>query len=349
MTNVEVRGSARQAIWLMAIGGALTAVVLAGNLLGWWTLGEDALSDALTSIVPAVAFIGLGALIVWRTDAARIGWLLGAMGFSVMAAGVAGGIADMGYVAGEAIGGAFWLSWILAIGLLIIWFPTGQVVTPRWLWLQWCFFVVIAANFFVYTFSGEVCDVYSDEIEGCITWVRNPIGIQGVPNPEFGAISGPLFAIVGVLFVVAVMSLIVRLRRSSGVERQQLKWFLFAGSLVVLSFLLESVTTGLGFVPAPMGGRPRHRGNRLPAFVDDPRHLPLSPLRHRSDHLPHRDLRVGGGAIGRDCGLASDCDRNAIRQSAGGGCDDSRRRRAVQPVAASSATGGGPSFQPFSL
>jgi hypothetical protein len=251
VTKSVVRGSARQAVWLIAVGGALTGIVLAGNLFGWLDSGDDALADILTSIVPGVAFIGIGALIVWRTDAARIGWLLGAMGTSVMAAGVAGGLSDMGFIAGEAIGGAFWLSWILAIGLLITWFPTGRVVSPRWVWLQWSYLALIAANFLLYSFSGEVCDVYSDEVGGCVTWVRNPIGIEGVPNPEFGAISGPLFAFAGVLFVSAVVSLIVRVVRSNGVERQQLKWFLLAGSLVVLSLVIESLMDGLSDLPAP--------------------------------------------------------------------------------------------------
>lgn len=252
MTNVEARGSARQAVWLLVVGAVLTGVVLTGNLLGWWSMGEDALADAFTSIVPALAFVGLGALIVWRTESARIGWLVGAMGLSIMAAGVAGGLADMGYIAGEAIGGAFWLSWILSIGLLITWFPTGRVVSRGWLWLQWSFLSAIAATFFLYAFSDEVCDVYSDEIEGCVEWVANPIGITGVPNPEFGTISGPLFLLAGVLFVAAVVSLIVRFRRSDGVERQQLKWFLSAGSLVVVSFLVESITSALGYVPTPI-------------------------------------------------------------------------------------------------
>ena len=251
VTEVEMRGSARQAVWLLLVGGALTGVVIVGQAFGWWTFGDDFVGDALTSTLPGLAFIALGALILWRTDAQRIGWLVGAMGISIMSAGVAGGLSEMGYIAGEAIGGAFWLSWILAIGLLIAWFPTGRVVSPRWSWLQWSFLTVIAGTFFFYAFSGEVCDVYSDDIEGCIRWIRNPIGIPGIPNPEYGAISGPLFLVVGVLFVASVTSLIVRFRRSDGVERQQLKWFLSAGSLVVLSFLLESIITGLGYVPAP--------------------------------------------------------------------------------------------------
>lgn len=251
MANVEGRGLAGQAIWLVVVGGVLSGVVIVGQVVGWWSFGDDALSDSLTSTIPGLAFIGLGALIVWRTDAYRIGWLLGAMGLSVMAAGVAGGFSEMGYVVGEAIGGAFWLSWILAIGLLIAWFPTGRVVSPRWIWLERAFFAVIAVTFFLYAFSGEVCAVYSDEVEGCIEWVRNPIGIPGVPNPEYGAIAGPWFIIVGILWLAAVISLVVRLVRSDGVERQQLKWFLFAGSLLVFSFMLEIVLDAFGVRPVP--------------------------------------------------------------------------------------------------
>ena len=245
-----MRGSARQALWLLVVGGVLATVVFTGMILGWWGLGEDALGDALTSLLPAVSFIGLGALILWRSDAQRIGWLLGAMGLSVMAAGVAGGLSEFGYLAGQAIGGAFWLSWILAIGLLIAWFPTGRVVSPAWRWLEWLLFGTIGLTFFVYTFTDELCVDFSDDL-GCLEWAPNPIGIPGLPNPEFGSMSGPLFAIAGVMFLLAVVSLIVRVIRARGVERQQLKWFLLAGGILVLGFLLETVMDGFGIVATP--------------------------------------------------------------------------------------------------
>jgi hypothetical protein len=53
------------------------------------------------------------------------------------------------------------------------------------------------------------------------------------------------------LFVASVVSLIVRLIRSEGVERQQLKWFLFAGTLVVLSLVVESLMDFLDDGPIP--------------------------------------------------------------------------------------------------
>ena len=250
MTVETVRGSARQAVWLLAVGGALTGIVFAGIALDWWRLGEDGVSDALTSLVPALAFIGLGSLILWRSDASRIGWLLGAMGLSVMLAGVAGGLSEMGYLAGQAIGGAFWLSWIMAIALLIAWFPTGRVVSPRWIWLQWAILAAISVTFLLYTFAEDLC-LDSSESVGCTNWVANPIGIAGVPNPEFGTISGPLLTTGGILFLLSAVSLIVRIVRSKGPERQQLKWFMLAGGLLVMGLLIETVMEGLGLVPVP--------------------------------------------------------------------------------------------------
>lgn len=252
MNSVTARGSVPQATGLLIAGVGLICLVFAGSLFGWWTVGGEGVSDALTSWVPAVAFIALGALILWRSDAYRIGWLLGAMGLSVLAAGVAGGLADLGYLAGDAIGGAFWLSWIMAIGLLIAWFPTGAVVSPGWLWLQWAFGGAIGLTFFLYTFSEELCVDYFEGVAECVRWAANPLGMSGLPNPEFGAAAGPLFTIGNVLFLSAVVSLIVRMVRSKGVERQQLKWFLFAGGLAVVGFLLESAMEGFGVVPVPV-------------------------------------------------------------------------------------------------
>jgi hypothetical protein len=50
----------------------------------------------------------------------------------------------------------------------------------------------------------------------------------------------------GLLAVVAFVSLVIRFRRSRGEERQQLKWFTYAGALLPLAVLGD-------FVPAPLG------------------------------------------------------------------------------------------------
>jgi hypothetical protein len=46
--------------------------------------------------------------------------------------------------------------------------------------------------------------------------------------------------------VASVTSLVLRFRRSSGVERQQIKWVALALAFLVASFLLSTIASGIG-------------------------------------------------------------------------------------------------------
>ena len=63
---------------------------------------------------------------------------------------------------------------------------------------------------------------------------------------------GPLGAVLnGLLLLVlaaAIVSLVVRFRRSHGVERQQLKWFTYAGALVLLAPLSNALIGNVSYV-----------------------------------------------------------------------------------------------------
>jgi signal transduction histidine kinase len=67
-----------------------------------------------------------------------------------------------------------------------------------------------------------------------------------------------LWPLLAGLFVLAAISLILRFRRSTGVERQQLKWFAFAGGLVatylVISIALELLRVDVGAVDQIISG-----------------------------------------------------------------------------------------------
>jgi len=75
---------------------------------------------------------------------------------------------------------------------------------------------------------------------------RNPYGVHGRWDAMFAHLETLGQALLGVTAVLAAGSLVVRLRRSRGVERQQLKWFAFAGSLPACGWALAITTTLTG-------------------------------------------------------------------------------------------------------
>jgi hypothetical protein len=99
-----------------------------------------------------------------------------------------------------------------------------------------------------YTFTEQIC------VEGegtCLAWVDNPIGISGVPNPEYGWLAGPLFGLYPFFMGAALWSLFTRYRKAGTVERLQLKWFLLACLSFVAALSTEFIFEGLGYPEAP--------------------------------------------------------------------------------------------------
>jgi hypothetical protein len=245
----RTKGANRSAAALAILTLVLLSALVLGGVLGWWPRGIDVESLALFGT--ALLFGALGPLILWKADGNRVGWVFSAIGLSILAAGITGGLADRGLLAFSAIGGGFWLGWIVGIGTLLLWFPTGRVPTRRWLWLQWLGFGLVVLTLFTYSFTDQVCVGEGGEL-GCSQWADNPIGIPGMPNPEYGSLSGPLFSFYPFFMGATLVSLIVRYRRSRSIERLQLKWFLLACFSFVAALVTQSVLELLGVHEPPL-------------------------------------------------------------------------------------------------
>lgn len=181
--------------------------------------------DLLLLLAASVIFVTVGLVIVHRSDGTRVGWVIAAVGTSLLLAAAAAVLADEGSAVATAVGGAVWFSWFVLIGLLMYWFPTGKPLSPRWRWVGWLGFL-IALTAVSYVVSEQLC--LEDRDGTCVQWVDNPIGIPGMPNPEYGAYSGIGYIALLVFIVAAAGTLVVRFVRSRGVERLQLKWLAFA-------------------------------------------------------------------------------------------------------------------------
>jgi hypothetical protein len=194
-------------------------------------------------------FALLGGLVVARRPRNAMGWLLGVTGllFGVFAASHA--IAAHLYLAtghGSVVIALlawpnvwYWYALLVVVVVVVpLLFPTGRLPSSRWriaLWVPVGAATVIAV---LSALRAEI-DLYLIRSHETVALVSNPIGVPGLAQVEELAVFGPLSAVLVAGIVAGVAALIVRFRRSRGVERQQVKWLLAAVALMPLVALAE--------------------------------------------------------------------------------------------------------------
>jgi signal transduction histidine kinase len=222
-----------------ALFGLTLAVELAAVVLSW---DLESRYDTILYSVYAVTLAGAGALIASREPRNPIGWLFcvsalvsavmadAAQGWALRAGeeGWRGGdVAELLASSGRQTSG---LCWILAFLLI----PNGRLPGRRWRVVVWLAVLGTAMTMVGWSLDEDLYDFPSG---------HNPFAIEGLPTRA-------LFA-VGVALMIAAMlasaaSVVVRFRRSHGVEHHQLKWFAlaagFAALVLPLSFALWFVT-----------------------------------------------------------------------------------------------------------
>jgi hypothetical protein len=228
------------------IGSAAAVAVSVANGTFGWQRGEVLLWAVFA------AFLVVGCLILARQPGNVIGWIFTAVGLLTMVAGLAEGYAKYAYVTHPGslpgrLAAAWVFTWIwgptiiLTLVFPLLLFPTGRALSPRWRPLSWLAAGLTAAFAILGALSPslEVSDKHT---------VANPIGVEGA-DIDAAPLSTILNGLLLVLFVGAVAALVVRFWRSRGVERQQLKWFTYAGVLVLLAPLSNPLLPGLGNLP----------------------------------------------------------------------------------------------------
>src|SRR5215211_1083274 len=185
-----------------------------------------------------VLFTTIGALVASRQPKNTIGWIFCAMGLFSTSLGASGQYAIYALLSSPGSlpwgGTAAWLEAffggpiiITMFALLLLLFPDGRTPSHRWRAVLW--FELIAA---VLLFAGSF---KPGPMQTSSLNVANPLGIEVV-----GALVNVLLYVGGFLAlavtVAGAVSLMVRFRRSQGEERQQIKWFAFAGAIVCAVF-----------------------------------------------------------------------------------------------------------------
>jgi hypothetical protein len=238
--------SRRTAAWFVwALWALCVAFITVAHVLDFLTppryADEDSsvLLDALFWAL-SVIYVTVGTLIAARRPENPIGWILFGTGFI----GISFGIFAQNYavyalmVRGGALPGWEFMAWVsdwmslplfvLATVLLLLLFPAGRLQSRRWRIVVWMVIVASLMVAFGDALAPRPLDVFAP--------MDNPVGIGGVAGDLAVAMEkiGTYLSLACVLLAAA--SLIVRLVRARGEERQQLKWFAFAAAVMIGGF-----------------------------------------------------------------------------------------------------------------
>ena len=203
----------------------------------------------LDNTLGTLSYAPIGALIAARRPANPVGWLLCLWGVALSVGHFGAQYAIYTLLArpdslpaGEVL--AWIASWILPviIGIQVfafLLFPTGRLPSERWKWLVWLTVALVIA--------GVITSAFSFGANVGLGPISNPLGIGG-----FSTFYDAVMWMLPVLYFAVAFSLFVRLRRASGVERQQIKWFAYAVAAtisgIVFAYMIpDTVDTPLWF------------------------------------------------------------------------------------------------------
>ena len=227
------------------------ALLSAGGVIVGFAFPTQFSDGALVSTLWPIPNIVVGVLLTLRRPHLVTGWIFAAIGFLAGTGSGADALASRAFEAATALpwwgvlavwyGEWYWLPMIYTTLILLpSLFPTGRPLPGRWRALM----VFTLATLGVATVAAALQESL-DAVDG---WsVRNPIGIAGLGDVEDGALGGFLALVTVICLVGAAASLVIRFRRSRGVERQQLKWFTSAGVCLIVGFISLGVADAAGF------------------------------------------------------------------------------------------------------
>jgi hypothetical protein len=229
----------RRSTWvawaLLAAWTASVAALLATSVANG-TFAPDAFTDSVPLLLAFAAFMVVGALIVAHRPGNAIGWIFSAIALLATTGALGDEYATYATVTRPGslpapLPAAWWASWTwyptlaLTLAFTPLLFPTGRPPTPRWRPVAWLAGVATAAFTLLAAFQPTLHVGHQV--------VANPIGVAAVENPERSVLGAVLLAMVVLAAMLSIASLVVRFRRSRGEERAQLKWFTYAGLLLL--------------------------------------------------------------------------------------------------------------------
>jgi hypothetical protein len=221
-------------------------MLAASTILSIWAPDRPDYNNMAYSII-FMALPVTGILIAHRQPENRIAWILLSVGLIIQVSAVADPYAMYGLVrhpgsvpAAGAVAAIAGSLWIPAIGItgtyLLLLFPDGRLPSRRWRPVAWASGVTMGMLMLVFVFSPGTLGNTANTL--------NPLGIDALAPLLPVAIA--VVPLLPLCMLACALSLVLRFRRSRGIERQQVKW-LASGAAITASVYLLMMLLSWGY------------------------------------------------------------------------------------------------------
>jgi class 3 adenylate cyclase len=236
--------------WSIAAASILVSVLAPIVVVAGWSDAD--IGDSLVTVVGTVLFLlvgpvygVVGAAIVSNQKGNSIGWVMMFVSLGMTATVLVEILVpvskpdQVSVVAAIllVLGGLAWVFFIFPVFHLMLTFPTGRALSPAW--RPFLLLELLALAFILFTgLFGETVSAPDGR------WtVDNPLGF--IPEIWDSGPAGPMFqASLLALLVAGLVSMALRFRRASAIERQQLKSLVFAVAFFAFVFGALALISG---------------------------------------------------------------------------------------------------------
>jgi signal transduction histidine kinase len=264
------------ALWLILIATSMGLSIASALHPGPSTGAGDFLFTLSMAGFPIVGF-----LVLARQPRNTVGWILVAIGLVwaeptasygdfALTKGLPGGTVSI------AVSAPLWAPAIGLMGtFLLLRFPNGQLLSPRWKKVEWLSAIAISVTTISIMFSPGTLE------ESGYPNLSNPLAIESL-KPVFDALI-PIILLIPVTILASAASLVLRFRRSTGTERLQVKWLTTAAAVIAVIYLVAMLASinyawGTAATPTLVG---IIQTAALISFVLIPISIGFAILRHR--------------------------------------------------------------------
>src|SRR5215212_10467049 len=229
-------------IGVCVLRGSHTACALLHLLTPPIPARELGLGYAVFSTIGLLVYPTVGALVASRRPHNPIGWIFCGIGFLNAAQSFAVAYGDYSLVVRHgALAGVKIMAWLSSwisdpIGLiggalLFLLFPNGRLLSSLWRPVMWTAVGAGAALLVVGAFTPGPLYTFPS--------ITNPVGIGGTVGHILGMLDTIGLVVLLIALLASAVSLILRLLRARGIERQQLKWFVYAATLATIGAVVS--------------------------------------------------------------------------------------------------------------